>query len=1108
MSIHKPTLYGVFIAIDEYGPNVSSLKGCKYDIAEYRKMLDEHFASKIDINTNNIKYLSDGEATYENVIKTFDVANFSSMKKDDIFLFIYTGHGSREKQAKEFNKIEPSGISETLVLHDSRGPDGKDLADKEIGILLNRIGKKCDNITVIFDSCHSGSGVRGVNDIVLGSTRQAPDDFGNSHSRTTYSKDGIRKYETYLNGYYKDAHGDNPVVPFTKLILLSACDKKEKAKELSSPSQGAFSRFLIETIKENSSVNYMDLMDEAKFQLSANHIHQSPRINAQLFFNAYNTFLLNSPSESKEVILKKKGVHWILEKGAIDGVLTQEEIFLEIIENGEVICKGKISSVYPEYSQVKIEGNGLENKDKMLARFLGPYNKPCLVNNISEGKGNDRLQTALSAYSPFNFQIRENLNVSQFALKCTEDKVSILDTESNKEIIAYNGTQEDQIFSFVFEDLEHIGQWQQNLSIENKACQFDPSEVKITFTNIESGESYTDQELVEISLAKNKNEKFSFHYEINVENLTPVPLNCSLLYFGPGFQILEVYENLTIPSEINNKANFPIPSSMNKLEVHDKVKPRFADYKFTNVKSEATDIFKIFVTTSDFIGTASLTQKSLQRLKEYKRYGMVTVNSTTARGGTRDLEGDHDEYLNQWLTKSITVKTTKKKLNLSQEQISISDKVSISAPKGLEGDIITRIIPTDSRSLDEYSIVNQLVNLSDDAELFFFDSHRSVSGTPNCLEIQNVQNQEILQSNPLVITIDADDDSTMIPLTYDGEHFIPLDIKDAEDGKYTFELNHLPQRTANRSLTQAIKLFFIKIRGKHTSNKTHMLKYVDYSNGKSSDDKEQFRSLVTKSNKPLLLVHGIIGNTKQMVQVAKRLFDSGKYDLVMTFNYENLNTPIEATSGELLDQLKSVGFSKDKKITILSHSMGGLVSRCMIEQLSGYDVVKKLVVVGTPNMGSKVAEVGSKYIVQWLPIIFFLVNVVRDFSQVKKIFTLASGKLKTDKTLNQMTWKDPDRWLKNLSNAPDPKIPYHIIYGNLDGYLDNNESLKRLMKKVYKVGGKLFYKNDPSDMIVSEASMTGIPSDRIPAPTKKDVPSIHTSYFEDEIAIDVIMKVL
>jgi pimeloyl-ACP methyl ester carboxylesterase len=434
--------------------------------------------------------------------------------------------------------------------------------------------------------------------------------------------------------------------------------------------------------------------------------------------------------------------------------------------------------------------------------------------------------------------------------------------------------------------------------------------------------------------------------------------------------------------------------------------------------------------------------------------------------------------------------------------------VSISAPKGLKGDILTRIIPTDSRSLDEYSIVNQLINQSEETELFYFDAHRSLSGTPNCLEIQNVQNQDILLDDPLVISIKADEDATMMPLTYDGEHFIPLDLKNAENGKFTFELNHLPQRTANRSLTQAIKLFFVKIRGSSTNDQTHLLNFVDYTSGKSSNDKKQFKKRVEDAKNALLLVHGIIGNTKQMVQVAKPLYDSGKFDLIMTFNYENLNTPIEATSGELLEQLKEVGFSEKKKITILSHSMGGLVSRYMIEQLSGSELVKKLVVVGTPHKGSKVAEVGSKYVVQWLPIIFFLVNVVRDFTQVKKIFALASGKLKADKTLNQMTWEDPDRWLKNLCNAPDPKIPYHIIYGNLEDYLDTNDSLKRLMQKVYKLGGKLFYKDDPSDMIVSEDSMTGVPSDRNPAPTKKKVASIHTSYFADEMAIAEIIKVL
>jgi triacylglycerol esterase/lipase EstA (alpha/beta hydrolase family) len=79
-----------------------------------------------------------------------------------------------------------------------------------------------------------------------------------------------------------------------------------------------------------------------------------------------------------------------------------------------------------------------------------------------------------------------------------------------------------------------------------------------------------------------------------------------------------------------------------------------------------------------------------------------------------------------------------------------------------------------------------------------------------------------------------------------------------------------------------------------------------------------------------------------------------QFDLVLAYDYENLSTPIEQTARTLKSQLAAAGLQQNdnKKLTLLVHSMGGLVSRWFIEREGGNKVVDHLVMCGTPNNGS------------------------------------------------------------------------------------------------------------------------------------------------------------
>ena len=79
-----------------------------------------------------------------------------------------------------------------------------------------------------------------------------------------------------------------------------------------------------------------------------------------------------------------------------------------------------------------------------------------------------------------------------------------------------------------------------------------------------------------------------------------------------------------------------------------------------------------------------------------------------------------------------------------------------------------------------------------------------------------------------------------------------------------------------------------------------------------------------------------------------------RYDLVLTFDYENLQDPIAETARALKERLAAVGLGADhgKSVDVVAHSMGGLVSRWFIEREGGNRAIQRLIMLGTPNGGS------------------------------------------------------------------------------------------------------------------------------------------------------------
>lgn len=108
--------------------------------------------------SQNVCLLLNEEATTANFREAFDKALVDRARADDVAVIFFAGHGS---QAPDKDGDEEDGLDETLMFHDARTGKVTDLLDDEFNRMLVSLNKKTERITVILDSCNSGTATRG-----------------------------------------------------------------------------------------------------------------------------------------------------------------------------------------------------------------------------------------------------------------------------------------------------------------------------------------------------------------------------------------------------------------------------------------------------------------------------------------------------------------------------------------------------------------------------------------------------------------------------------------------------------------------------------------------------------------------------------------------------------------------------------------------------------------------------------------------------------------------------------------------------------------------------------------------------------------------------------
>ena len=131
------------VGINDYPGGSNDLSGCVNDCNDWATLLQSEYGF-----TQVVKLIN-AQATRSAITQALS-ALVNGSKAGDVLVFSYSGHGS---YIVDTSKDEPDGKDETLYAYDGN------IIDDELRAILNRLPAGV-NMTVILDSCHSGTATR------------------------------------------------------------------------------------------------------------------------------------------------------------------------------------------------------------------------------------------------------------------------------------------------------------------------------------------------------------------------------------------------------------------------------------------------------------------------------------------------------------------------------------------------------------------------------------------------------------------------------------------------------------------------------------------------------------------------------------------------------------------------------------------------------------------------------------------------------------------------------------------------------------------------------------------------------------------------------------
>lgn len=1145
------TVYALLVGINKYQA-VRDLRGCVADVERFESFLRARVKAE---ELAEPLVLLDEQATRQGIIDGFQ--NYLSQAQDgDTALFYYSGHGSQEPAPPEFWAVEPDRLNETLVCHDSRAASNSwDLADKELACLIEQLAQDNPKLhtVVILDSCHSGSGTR---DDEAEGIRMSP---ANNHRRPL---------ESYLiqqppagsrvgNHWYQPPTGNH--------ILMTACRPEELARERvlgeAQAVQGVFSYYLREALQRSGpDLTYRDLFKHVSAMVRLQFSSQTPQLETQAT-SIRQKFLGGDLLQPRVTTysLSFNGNDWVIDGGHIHGlsspvdegdriettkltVFPKEQAELDLAE-----ALGSTTVLTVHATESKVEGTltqadgqtmTLDKNDTYKAVVIASPLPRLIVQLSGDEKALPAVAELIEA-STYLRALEKTAEIGQAKLSLTaleEEQVYRIRRVQDSLALFIDTPYSDP--KLTVQRLEQIARWFKIYELHNLDSNIKSDDVTLSVTSVDKDGKSSEVDPTNVINLRYKMIDETLQkpgLKIEITNHTNQAMYAALVNVAPSYKVWPV----ALPGSL----------SMVKLEPNcsvlvaegNRIAMSIPDH-LPDTVTEINDLFKLIVSTKPFDPTI-LEEPSLP--VEYKDGGKgVTkyksadlVDSLTALLGRIPFRDGNVEVttLSDWRTIDLNVTTTRPQSQIEVTarggDIELGEGIRLTNESELNATIRLMTDPESARSVGNLGVPEWLrEDPPQHSQPLAFVPTRSGEPSLSVLALDEVENaQSVTPDSPLKLWLltSLAHDERVLAYGFDGQFYLPLGVATPHDGGVAISLRQLPEPGGYRSLSNSIRVYFHKLKQDYLGIPSDYprLSMVTQVDGTLvyNDDETVIRQAVIEKNKILLYIHGILGETQSMLQ--QQAWTGDPDTLILAFDYENLATGIQPTAEALRQKLEAVGLTPNhgKLLDILAHSMGGLVSRYLIEHINGgAAIVSHLYMFGTPNGGSPwptIQDYAIALLSMGLNGLGYLSWPIPAAAALTGAVTGLLGYIeKEDRMLDEMSPQSD--LIKILAQSPAPKTPYTIFAGdtsltsNASIVADNRPSLiadlmqrLKLTQRLHKIAS-LSFLNQPNDIAVSVESCYNFPKNWTLPPTQQTVACDHLTYFTAEASLNTLQTAL
>jgi hypothetical protein len=1154
-------VYALLVGIDEYTSPVPPLKGCVNDITAAERYLRDRYSGQA--NALDIVSLTNASATRDAVIDAFR-RQLGRAGADDTALFYFSGHGSQQPCAPELLYLEPDGMDETLVCYDSRLPDQYDLADKELAGLIHEVAARGAHVVVILDCCHSGSGTRALETAV----RRAPTD-DRPRPLGSYIVDPRQPTRATRRDAPSSTSGWAQL-PEGKHLLLAACRADERAQEipLGGMRRGVFSYYLLDALaRARGAQTYGSIFRRVKALVEQKVSSQSPEIEWSDPDELNQPFLGGAAvAEEPYFVLKYDAeLGWVIDGGAVHGIQPVDgaetttlaihpfDTRMDARRETKALATARVFEVQPHVSRVDIDvaDGELDETQTYVAVVIGVPLPLLGVVIDGDDAGIQAARQALATAGPdggasIHVRLASDAATAELRIHAEGGRYTITRATGDRPLVGdVSGYDADGALRAI-RRVEHIARWTTIARLSNPGSGIAPDEIQLEVHRVVGTPVTRSSVNVPTELVPSGRElRFEYEYrdgkwqppsfKIKLRNGGDQPLWCALLTLSESF-------------EVNAKGL--LSAGRVRLEPGQEVWVKQGQPISTGVPeplwragvTERRDVVKLIASNRDF-NPSLLEQEKLDtpRTAGAKRAipGRSSLDRLMARADTREFL-DSDSSFADWVTSELSITTVRPLDSVALADgraIEVTTGVTLEPPAGFRARARLTTVSDGGRDLGN-ALVPPILRDAAVSEPFGFSTARGSDPGLTILELIDVDDHTVVtREAPLTVVIDVGDERDLptagdataahvLAVAFDGEFYLPLGHATSGDGTVRVTLDRLPAPVASdRSLSGSIRILLHKVVSKvlGTPYEYPLLTVADIAlDGTVTyvKDPAAVRARVAEAGRVLLYVHGIIGDTRVMAASGYTPNAVGilgvppladRYDLILAFDYENVQTSIQDTARTLGKRLSDVGLGAGhgKTLHVIAHSMGGLVSRWFIEREGGRAVVQRLVTVGTPNDGSpwpKVEDVATA-------LLSLALNGIGAWPATV-LGALVSGVERVDVTLDSM--QPGSELLKTLWASDDPGVPYTLISGNttlIANVATGDNRVARLLSRVlspsalHRVAGLAFF-GEPNDIAVRVESGHRVPMTRTPRPVVVEVASDHLSYFRDPAVLRALADAL